>query len=67
MNTFFVFNKNYYKQKEGLGMGLPWEPIIANIFMCNFETAYLDECPLEFKPVFLYKRYINDSFALSMC
>ena len=47
---FFCVNKNYYKQKKGLGMGLPFT--MANIFLCNYETTYLNEGPLEFKPVF---------------
>ena len=34
MNTFFVFNKNYYKQQEGLGMGLPLVPTMVNILVC---------------------------------
>ena len=45
MNIIFLLNKNYYKQKEGLGMGLPLAPTMANIFMCNFEITYLDDCP----------------------
>ena len=49
--------------KEGLGIGIPLGPTMANNFMCNFETIYLDECPLEFQPIF-YKRYIDDTFLL---
>ena len=52
MNTFFVFNKKYFKQKEGLGMKLLLASAMVNIFMCNFGTTYLDERPLEFKPIF---------------
>ena len=34
LNSFFLFNNKLYKQKEGLGMGLPLGPTFANIFMC---------------------------------
>ena len=32
-NSFFLFNEQLYRQKEGLGMGLPISPVMANIFM----------------------------------
>ena len=63
MNTFFVFDGKFYQQKEGVGMGLPLGPTLANIFMCNFENTWLSACPLEFKPV-IYKRYVDDTFIL---
>ena len=47
-------------------MELPLRPAYkyyVNIFICNLQTTYLDECPLEFKPV-LYKRCIDDTFLL---
>ena len=28
-------------------------PSLANIFLCHHETKWLNNCPLEFKPVFL--------------
>ena len=62
-NSFFLFNGKYYKQVEGLGMGLPLGPTFANIFMCYHEKIWLDDCPVLFKPVY-YKRYIDDTFAL---
>ena len=44
-------------------MGLPLGPTFANIFMAFMETKWLDDCPLEFKPVY-YRRYVDDSFLL---
>ena len=44
-------------------MGLPLAPTFANIFMCFYESIWLDECPLDFKPVF-YRRYIDDTFMI---
>ena len=63
LNSFFLFNGTLYRQKEGLGMGLPLGPTFANIFMCFHEKAWLDECPFEFKPIF-YRRYVDDVFLL---
>ena len=61
--TFFMFNKKYYKQVDGVAMGSPLGPALANIFMCSFESKWLRDCPNDFKPVF-YRRYIDDIFVL---
>ena len=62
-NTMFAFNGKYYKQKDGLGMGLPLSPTVANIFLCYHERKWIQECPAEFRPVF-YRRYVDDTFLL---
>ena len=62
-NTVFAFNDKFYKQIDGLGMGLPLSPTLANIFLCFHESNWLDRCPLQFKPVF-YKRYMDDTCLL---
>ena len=62
-NTMFAFNGKYYKQKDGLGMGLPLSPTLANIFLCYHERKWIQECPAEFRPVF-YRRYVDDTFLL---
>ena len=61
--TFFMFNNKYYKQVDGVAMGSPLGPALANIFMCSFESKWLRDCPNDFKPVF-YRRYIDDIFVL---
>ena len=63
LNSFFLFNGILYRQKEGLGMGLPLGPTFANIFMCFHEKIWLSECPSDFRP-FLYRRYVDDIFLL---
>ena len=35
--SFFTFNNKYYKQLDGVAMGFPLGPALANIFMCSFE------------------------------
>ena len=63
LNSFFLFDDILYRQKEGLGMGLPLGPTFANMFMCFHENVWLSECPSDFKP-FLYRRYVDDIFLL---
>ena len=63
LNSFFLFNSKLYRQIDGLGQGLPLGPTLANIFMCHHEKNWLQNCPLNFKPLF-YKRYIDDTFLL---
>ncbi|XP_072016528.1 uncharacterized protein [Amphiura filiformis] len=39
--TYFVYNDKFYVQREGAAMGSPVSPIIANLFMENFEEKAL--------------------------
>ena len=58
-----MFNNKYHKQVDGVAIGSPLGPALANIFMCSFESKWLRDCPNYFKPV-LYRRYIDDIFVL---
>ena len=60
-NSFFLFNEQLYRQKEGLGMGLPISPVMANIFMGHHECKWLSDCPPDFAPI-SYSRYVDDCF-----
>ena len=62
-DNHFVFNGQLYDQIDGVAMGSPLGPSMANIFMCALEQKYLNGCPSEFKPV-LYRRYVDDTFCL---
>ena len=33
-----MFNNNYYKQVNGVAVGSPLGPTLANISMCGFES-----------------------------
>ncbi len=61
--TVFLFNGHYYRQKDGVAMGSPLGPALANAFLCHHEPTWLDECPLSFSPIF-FARYIDDIFVL---
>ena len=57
-----LFDGEYYKQIDGVAMGSPLGPTFANIFLCFYEQIWLENCPVEFKPV-VY-RYVDDTFLL---
>ena len=65
-NSVFTFDNKYYLQTDGLGMGLPLSPTLANIFLGYHESKWLEECPNEFKPSY-YRRYMDDCFILFRC
>ncbi|XP_066946924.1 uncharacterized protein [Macrobrachium rosenbergii] len=48
---------------DGMAMGFPLGPMLANIFMCSLEERMLDDCPLRFHPLF-YSRNVDDTFVL---
>jgi hypothetical protein len=58
-----LFNGCYYKQIDGVAMGSPLGPTLANIFLCYHEQQWLDNCPTAFRPSY-YKRYVDDIFVL---
>ena len=59
--SFFTFNNKFYIQVDGIAMGSPQGPILANIFLSHHEENWLNNCPIEFKPSFC-RRYIGDIF-----
>ena len=59
----FTFDNKLYKQIDGVAMGSPLGPKLANAFLCHCEKIWLNECPSQFKPV-VYKRYVDDIFVL---
>ena len=61
--SYFIFNELLYKQIDGVAMGSPLGPTLANAFPCFYEKEWLEQCPEEFKPVY-YRRYVDDIFVL---
>ena len=62
-SSCFMFNNVYYRQLDGVAMGSPLGPTLANLFLCHYETIWLNECPVQFKPTY-YKRYVDDVMLL---
>ena len=49
--THFIFNSKFYNQIDGVAMGSPLAPVLANIFMGFYESKWLNEYNLN-KPKF---------------
>jgi len=56
-----IFDGQYYDQIDGVAMGSPLGPVLANIFMCHFEEKWLINC--RFCPS-LWFRYVNDTLTM---
>ena len=57
----FIFNGKFYNQIDGVTMGSPLAPVLANIFMGFYKSEWLNEYNLN-KPK-LYLRYVDDILA----
>ena len=60
-HTYFLFQGKYYEQVQGAAMGSPISPLIANIFMEEFEVKALQSCP---NPPSLWLRFVDDTFVI---
>ena len=61
--SYFIFNGLLYKQIDGVAMGSPLGPSLANAFLSYHEKNWLNNCPQGFKPV-IYRPYVDDIFVL---
>ena len=60
--SYFI-NGQLYKQVNGVAMGSPLGPTLANAFLVYFEKTCLQNCPSDFKPHY-YQQYVDDIFIL---
>ena len=60
--THFIFDGQYYDQVDGLAMGSPLGPTMANIFMGKHEKEWLQN--FSGSGVLFYRRYIDDIFCV---
>ena len=56
----FSFNSSIYSQQDGIAMGSPLGPTLANIFMGYIELKVVPA----FKNNLLYLRYVDDCFVV---
>ena len=61
-NQLFQHDGILYEQVEGVAMGSPLGPLLANTFICSIEEKLEERNEL---PSF-YKRYVDDTFSNSL-
>ena len=60
--THFIFNGSFYDQIDGVSMGSPLGPVLANLLMGYHEKKWLQE--FEKGKILMYKHYIDDIFCM---
>ena len=48
LDYFFIFDDKYYKQKDGVAMGSPLGPTLANVFLCHFKEQSMSDCLIDY-------------------
>nr|CAH8870044.1 unnamed protein product [Trichobilharzia regenti] len=61
LNVQFSFNNEIYRQKDGIAMGSPLGPLLADFFMSKLENTCLKNM---IDNIELYKRYVDDTFII---
>nr|CAH8822876.1 unnamed protein product [Trichobilharzia regenti] len=59
MDVQFLFDNTFYRQIDGVAMGSPLSPVLADIFMSNLERTKLKHAIDETSS---YCRYVDDTF-----
>ena len=60
-NIQFLFDGLYYRQRDGVAMGSPLGPVLADIFLAKLESQALKDTISKFD---LYLRYMDDTFVI---
>ena len=59
-DQLFLFNGPLYEQTDGVAMGSPFGPLMANVFMCSIEENFEREGKLRA----YYRRYVDDTLTI---
>ena len=62
-DSHFIFDGTLYKQIDGVAMGSPLGPTLANAFLVYHKKNWLKHCPVQYRPLY-YRRYVDDIFVL---
>ena len=57
-STYFTFQNLYYEQVEGAAMGSPISPIVANLYVENFEIRAIST---SLHPPMMWTRFVDDT------
>ena len=63
-DSYFSFDNKIYQQTFGVAMGSSLSPILANLYMEFFENSLLPRINVAGIEIILWKRYVDDIFAL---
>ena len=62
-DSHFIFDGTLYKKVEGVAMGFPVGPPVANAFFVYQKENWREHCPFKYRP-FYCRRYFDGTFAL---
>ena len=60
-NIPFIFQGQHYGQVDGVAMGSPLGPLLADFFMSIIE----ERCQQEIPELFFYRRYVDDTLFIA--
>ncbi|CAH2217173.1 jg12081 [Pararge aegeria aegeria] len=60
-SNFFLYKGQYYLQIDGVAMGSPVAPVVANLWMEHFQGQAISTEPIQIR---IWKRYVDDVFAI---